>query len=89
LALWVETDLTYEEAAFGGGSGGYSSGSIARHARQTLRWLEGKQVGADGWRLEIKAAMDLVDTPSVWTECRLWEGKMGEGEGGEEEDERN
>ncbi len=90
LAMWVEVDLTYQDAVDGGGGGGEGKGeNLPRHARQTLRWLGGGQVG-DGngwWGVEIKGGMDLVDTPGVWTECRLIAVAEASGGGGGMEDE--
>lgn len=88
LAIWVDVDLTYEAAA------GHEEEAAAcvvpgygsRSARQMLRWLEGggKEVGAGAsWWVEISAALDLVHTPGVYTECRL---VQDEGFGEEEEE---
>jgi hypothetical protein len=51
---------------------------------------EGEE-GGKGWGVEIKAVMDLAETPGIWTECRIVEGKGGKGRGSEEngEDERD
>jgi hypothetical protein len=95
LALWVDVDLTYG-AATGGDPSLTVSGCGPRRARQTLRWLSGEKVGegeegGKGWGVEIKAVMDLAETPGIWTECRIVEGKGGKGRGSEEngEDERD
>jgi len=94
LALWVDVDLTYG-AATGRDPSMVVWGCGPRHARQTLRWLSGEEVGGaeeggKGWGVEIKAAMDLAETPGIWTECQIV--KKGGGGGGDEEngeDERN
>ena len=88
----MDVDLTYEAAAGHEEARGFVvPGYGARSARQTLQWLEedgGQQVGA-GWSVEVKAALDLVHTPGVYTECRLLPpGRNGELEVEEEEDER-
>ena len=91
LALWVDVDLTYG-AATGSDPSLTVLGCGSRHARQTLRWLSGEKVrggeeGGKGWGVEIKAAMDLAETPGIWTECRIVE--KGEGGGTNEENAEN
>jgi len=93
LALWVDVDLTYG-AATGSDSSLVVSGCETRHARQTLRWLSGEKVGqgeegGKRWGVEIKAAMDLAETPGIWTECRIMERGGGDGGGKNGEDERD
>lgn len=77
LALWVDVDLTYG-AATGSDPSLIVSGCGPRHVRQTLRWLGGEKVGqgeegGKRWGVEIKAAMDLAETPGIWTDCRIVE----------------
>jgi hypothetical protein len=87
----VDVDLTYEAAAGHEEAVGHVvPGYGPRGARQTLRWLSsgdgGEWVG-EGWCVEVKAALDLVHTPGVYTECRVVRvGGVGGGWGEEEEE---
>lgn len=85
--------MTYEAAAgHPEAAGMVVSGYGPRSARQTLRWLDvgdGGEVGP-GWVVEVKAALDLVHAPGVYTECRVVKGGVGcGGRGGSEEEEND
>lgn len=77
LALWIDVDLTYG-AAVGSEPSLSLSGCLHRYSRQSLRWMSGESVveertGERNKCVEIKAMLDVVSTPGIWTDCQIIE----------------